>query len=114
MSKDRLLSALNASELVKESENMPDPTRINKTIREMRKENRDEGKILFRDLKLLLEPGKGHYQPVKNVNAFNNNYIEYESNGDKNNLCLNKIKPCLSNMINDLKTQGEWKIELAM
>ena len=43
ISEDRLLSALNASESVKESEYMPDPRKINKTIREI-KENYDEDK----------------------------------------------------------------------
>ena len=37
ISKDRLLSAPHASESVKENETMPDPTKVNKTIREMRK-----------------------------------------------------------------------------
>ena len=46
MSKDRLLSNFNASESMEESENMPDTTKINKTIREIRKENRHEDKIL--------------------------------------------------------------------
>ena len=27
---------------------------------------------------------------------------------------LNKIRPYLSNMVNDLKTQGEWKIQLTI
>ena len=45
----------------------------------------------------------------------NNNYIQYESKGDKGkNLSikkyLNMIKPCLSDIINDHKTQGKWKI----
>ena len=43
ISEDRLLSALNASESVEESEYMPDTTKINKTIREI-KENHDEDK----------------------------------------------------------------------
>ena len=61
---------------------MPDPTKINKTIREIRKENLDEDKI-FRDLRFLLDPQKDHYKPVKTVSAFSNNYIQYESIGDK-------------------------------
>ena len=61
MSEDELLSALNASESVK-------------TIREIRKENHDED-IIFRDLRFLLDPEKDHYEPVKTVPAFNNNYI---------------------------------------
>ena len=45
-------------------------------------------------------------------NAFSNNYIEYKSEDDRNKTLsieeyLHKIKPYLSNMINDLKTQGE-------
>ena len=37
ISKDRLLSALNESESVKENETILDPTKVNKTIREIRK-----------------------------------------------------------------------------
>ena len=36
MSEDRLLSALNVSKSVKENATMLDPTKINKTIREIR------------------------------------------------------------------------------
>ena len=48
-----------------------------------------------------------------------NHYIEYESKGDKNkNLppeeYLDIIRPYLSDMINDHKTQSEWKIQLTM
>ena len=53
---------------------MPDPTKINKTIREIRKENFDEDKIL-RDLDFTFDPEKDHYEPKKTVRAFNNNYI---------------------------------------
>lgn len=61
---------------------MPDPTKINKTIREIRKENRDEYKRL-RDLGLLLDPEKHHCEPKETVTAFNNSYIQYESIEDK-------------------------------
>ena len=114
MSEDRLLSAPNVSESVK----MPDPANVNKTIKEIRKENCNEDKI-FRDLhkifRFLLDPGKDHCKPVKTVNAFNNNYIRYESIGDKEkNLSIKEyidiIRPYLSNIINNHKTQGEWKV----
>ena len=81
MSEDRLLRALSASESVKESKKnfddtkstrnenydadeilktaMPHPTKVNKTIREIRKENRGEDKT-FRDLRFLLDPEKDH------------------------------------------------------
>ena len=50
-------------------------------------------------------------------NAFSSNCIEYKSNGDKDktlsiNDDLDEIKPYLSDIINDLKTQGKWKIHL--
>ena len=53
---------------------MPDPTKINKTITEIRKENFDEDKILI-DLDFTFDPEKDHYEPKKTVRAFNNNYI---------------------------------------
>ena len=55
-----------------------------------------------------------YYKPIKTNDAFNSNYIEYESKGDKNKTLLIKeylimIKPFLRGIINDHKTQGEWK-----
>ena len=86
MSEDRSLSALNASESVKENEKkskdtgliknedydpgevlkkttMPDLIKVNK-IREIRQENRDEDKIL-RDIGFLLDSEKYHYELKK-------------------------------------------------
>ena len=63
---------------------------------------------MIRDIRTLFEQGEDYYKP-KRVNSFwNNNYIEYESNGDKNrNLSLdeylNKIEPYLRNVIIDLQ-----------
>ena len=50
---------------------------------------------------------------------FSSNYIEYKSNGDKDKTLsikdyLYEIKPYLIDIINDKKTQGEWKIHLTM
>ena len=52
-------------------------------------------------------------------NAFSSNYIEYKSNGDKDKTLsieyyIDDIKPYLSDIRNDHKTQGEWKIHLTM
>ena len=75
---------------------------------------------MVRDIRTLFELDEdNYYKPIKTGNAFNSNYIEYESNGDKDKSLsvkeyLNKIRPYLSNMINDLKTQSKWKIEVAM
>ena len=56
-----------------------------------------------------------YYKPIITKGAFNNNYIQYESKGDKGkNLSiknrLNMIKPYLNDIINDHKTQGKWRI----
>ena len=76
-----------------------------KTIREIRKENRDEDKILG-DLDFIFDPEKDHYKPKKTVSAFNNNYIQYESMDDKDkNLPIKEyidlIRPYLSDIINN-------------
>ena len=64
-------------------------------------------------------PEKDHYETTKTVSAFNNNYIQYESIGDKDkNLSIKEhidiIRPYLSDIINNHKTQGEWKIHFTM
>ena len=52
-------------------------------------------------------------------NFYSNNYIEYESDGDRNkNLSLdeylNKIKPYLRDIITDLQKFDTWKIQLTI
>ena len=47
------------------------------------------------------------------------NYIEYESNGDRNKALsveefLNKIRPYLKDIINNLKKSNTWKIQLTL
>ena len=56
-----------------------------------------------------------YFKPIKTNDAFNSNYIEYESKGDKNKTLsikeyLNMIRPYLRDIINDHKTQEEWKL----
>ena len=72
--------------------------------------------ITYYYLERLLGESKDYYKPIKPVISFNDNYIEYKSNGDKNkNLSpkeyLDMIEPYLSDIINDYK---KWKIQLAM
>ena len=62
---------------------------------------------------------KNNYKPVRIGNAPSSNYIEYKSDGDKNKSLsikdyLGEIKPYLIDIINDHKTQGEWKIHLTI
>ena len=60
-----------------------------------------------------------YYKPVR-VNYFcNNNYIEYESKGNKNKTLsveeyLNKIRSYLKDMIDNLKKSNMWKIQLTI
>ena len=60
---------------------------------------------------------KDYYKPIKPTNGFDNrnNYIEYESKGDKDKILLseeylNMIRPYLRDIINDHKTQEVWKV----
>ena len=83
------------------------------TIREIRKGNRDEDKIL-RDLGFIFDSEKDHYEPKKLLmlyiqNEIQNNYIQNESIGDKDKTLTIKeqlymIRPYLSGIINDHKT----------
>ena len=55
------------------------------------------------------------YKPIITKGVFNGNYIQYESKGDKEKHLsikkyLNMIRPYLSDIINDHKTQGKWRI----
>ena len=56
------------------------------------------------------------YKPVLIIAGFNNNYLEYGSDGS-NSLSfmeyLNLIKPYLEDLINEKKNKGEWKLQLA-
>ena len=69
----------------------------------------------LKDMRIMFESdNKDYYQPVRFTNAFDDNFIEYESNGDKDKTLsieeyLDKIIPYLGDIINDHKTQGEWK-----
>ena len=56
-----------------------------------------------------------YYKPIITNSAFNNNYIQYKSRGNEDKILtiskyLDMIKPYLSDIINDQKTQGEWRI----
>ena len=61
--------------------------------------------------------GEDYYKSIIVNTAFNNNYIQYESKGDKDKILtiseyLDVIRPYLVDMINDHKNQSEWKIQL--
>ena len=56
-----------------------------------------------------------YYKRTFVKSGYNNNYIQYESKGDKILTVkeyLSLIEPYLADMINDYKSKGEWKIQL--
>ena len=66
----------------------------------------------IRDLFSILD-----YEPVLIKSGFDNNYLEYMSNGN-NSLSFNEylelIKPYLYDLINVFKAKGEWKLQLSV
>ena len=61
---------------------------------------------------------KDYYKPIIVKSASNNNYVQYESKGDKDKILtireyLNMIRPYLLDLINDYKNKGEWIIQLS-
>ena len=73
--------------------------------------NHDDAKYIgIKDAGRLFKQStdKSYYKPMRTESVFNRNYIEYESNEDKGkNLSakkyLNRIRPYLSDIINDYK-----------
>ena len=73
----------------------------------------------IRDVRNLFNQSidEDYYKPIRNNSAFNSTYIEYESKGDQYKILsikeyLNITRIYLSDVINDHKTQGEWKVHL--
>ena len=73
---------------------------------------------IFRDIRIVFQQEKeeGYYEPKTVSNVWNNNYIKYQSNGDKSrNLSideyLNKIESSLKNIIINLQNFDTWKIQ---
>ena len=60
---------------------------------------------------------KYHYKPTLVKSGYNNNYIQYESKGDKI-LTLKEylalIERYLRELINYYKNKGEWKLQLTV
>ena len=65
------------------------------------------------------EKEKDYYELKRVINFWNNNYIEYESNGDKNKSLsldeyLKKIETYLRNIIISCQSSDTWKIQLTI
>ena len=76
-----------------------------------KKINNDDFIENTRDLFSILD-----YEPVLIKSGFDNNYLEYMSNGN-NSLSFNEylelIKPYLYDLINVYKAKGEWELQLS-
>ena len=77
----------------------------------LEKHNKAIQHIIPRDFRNLFEneeEEKNYHKPLSVCNFWSNNYIEYESNNDRNKTLsveeyLNKIRPYLKDIINYLK-----------
>ena len=59
------------------------------------------------------------HKPVRVSNFWSSNYIECKSNGDRDKTLsdeeyLNKVRPYLKDIINNLKTSDTWKSQLTI
>ena len=62
---------------------------------------------------------ENYYKPVRASNFWSNTYFEYESIGNRNKILsvaeyLNKIRPYLKDIINNLRKSDTWKIQLTI
>ena len=83
----------------------------------LKKENKAIKDRIIRDIRNLLEheEEENYYKPVKVDNFWSNNYIEHESNSDRNKTLsveenFNKITPYLKDIINSLEKSDTWRI----
>ena len=83
----------------------------NKLDRKINNNTNDDFIENIRDLFSILD-----YEPLLIKTGFDNNYLEYMSNGN-NSLSFNEylelIKPYLYDLINVYKAKGEWKLQLS-
>ena len=86
----------------------------------LRKETKAIKNVLHRDIKNLFEheeEEKNFYKPISVSNLWSKNYTEYKINGDRNKILsveeyLNKTRPYLKDIINNLKKSDKWSIQL--
>ena len=84
---------------------------INKNVKNLfrlKKENKAIKNRIVRDIRNLVEHEEDYYKPLGVGNFLSYNYIEYESNSDRNKALsfeeyLNKIRSYLKDIINNLK-----------
>ena len=72
---------------------------------------------IIRDIRTPFKQEDDYHKPTRVCNFWKNNYIEYESSGDRNNSLsvkeyLDKIKPYLRDIKINLQKSDTWKIQL--
>ena len=92
---------------------------IIRDIRNVEEEDKGIKEMINRNVSNLFEhEEEDYYKPATASNFWSNRYIEYKSKGDRKTLSveeyLNKIKPYLKNITNDLKESRTWKIHLTI
>ena len=103
----------------------PEDEKIIKDVRNLFRREKETEAIkdrILRDIKNRFEHEKGeenYYKPVGVSGFWCNNYIEYESNDDRNKTlsveeCFNKIRPSVKDIINNLKESDTWKIQFTI
>ena len=75
----------------------------------LKKETKPIKNKIIRYIRILEHEKVDYYKPVSISSLWSNNYIEYESNGDRIKTLsvkeyLNKIRPYFKNLIINLKT----------
>ena len=74
---------------------------------------------IIRNIRTLFEQEEDYCKPKRENSIWNDNYTEYESNGDNNrdsslDEYLNNIKTYLRNIIIESESCDTWKIQLAI
>ena len=75
--------------------------------------------MVIRDIRSLFEHKANYYKPGRASGFWRNNYGEYGSNGDRNKTLsiqeyLNKVRPYLKDITNDLKKSNLSKTNLTI
>ena len=84
----------------------------------LKKENKSIKNGIIKDTRNLFEhEEENYYKLVRVGNFWNNSYVEHASSGDKNKILsveeyLNKTRPYLKYIINNLEKCDMWKIQL--
>ena len=89
--------------------NIRNPFRLKKKKNEKIKDR------MMRDISTLFDQEKDYHKPVRVCSFWNNKYVEYKINGDRNKTLpikeyLDVIKPYIKDIINNIQKCDTWKI----